>query len=175
MEKKAARIKAIEIRNQIKDQKIRSEKAIDTLISSHILDDIRTIGIYFPIRNEMDIISLIEHYPDKRFFLPVTNAEISFCEYNKGCYLEEGKFKTREPKGLPVVTRDSIEAFIIPCVAVNNEDFRLGYGKGYYDRYLEGYKGLKIGLINKELSSFDFKSEEHDLKLDYVIKEWVYV
>ena len=63
--------------------------------------------------------------------------------------------------------RDEIECFIIPCVALSLHNQRLGYGKGYYDRYLAGYKGLKIGIVYKN-AILDIDMDSYDLVLDIV-------
>ena len=110
-------------------------------------------------------------YPNKKFYLPITRDEISFIEYKLGDTLVDAKFKTKEPVG-DIVSRNMIECFIIPCVAISKTRQRLGYGKGYYDRYLKDYKGFKIGVIYKELNNLDFESDYYDVYLDLVIEGW---
>ena len=60
--------------------------------------------------------------------------------------------------------------FLIPCVGITNENKRIGYGKGYYDRYLSGYSGLKIGIVYKELNNIDLKCDIYDVILDMVFE-----
>jgi 5-formyltetrahydrofolate cyclo-ligase len=57
---------------------------------------------------------------------------------------------------------------IVPALAYNRENYRLGYGGGYYDRFLQDYTGYKIGLCCKELIT-DIPVEEHDEKVDIVL------
>lgn len=168
MTKKEARKKALEIRKNIENN---SELIIKDLIDSHILDKFNKIGIYYPIGNEVNVLSLLDNYPDKSFYLPITREEISFYPFKKGDLLIDGAFHTKEPILTKVIDRDLIEAFVIPSVAINKEGYRLGYGKGYYDRYLSGYKGLKIGVIYNSLADFDFENDSFDVKFNYIYKE----
>lgn len=162
--KNIERNKALELRKN-KNKDISSKNVIEKLISSNILDKFTNIGIYYPIGNEINIMDLVNIYPNKRFYLPITREEISFVEYNLNDKLVKGPFKTLEPVG-DEVSRDLIECFIIPCVAISNENKRIGYGKGYYDRYLNGYKGYKIGVCYIESGDIDIKLDSYDVVLD---------
>ena len=153
-------------KRKYKDNVNASKICFDALILSNILDKFNSIGIYYPIRNEINLMPLIDYYPNKKFYLPKTLDTLVFREYNGT--LIDGPFKTKETTGSEV-NRDMIECFIIPCVGVNKELKRIGYGKGYYDRYLSGYSGLKIGICYKEDSNLDLELDEYDLKLDILI------
>ena len=134
-----------------------------------VLKNYNNIGIYYPIGSEINVMDIIKEYPNKNFYLPITRDEISFIKYTLGDKLLDAKFHTKEPIG-EIVSRDNIECFIIPCVAISNNKKRLGYGKGYYDRYLKDYKGFKIGIIYKELNNIDFDTNDYDIKLDLIIE-----
>ena len=138
-------------------------------VLSKYINEYDNIGIYYPIGSEINILSIMELFPNKKFYLPITRDEISFIEYKIGDKLVDASFKTKEPVG-NIVDRDLIDCFIIPCVAISNSKQRLGYGKGSYDRYLKGYKGFKIGVIYKELNNLDIECDNFDLYLDLVIE-----
>lgn len=167
MNKQEARKYALNLRLSF-DSQIKSKDVIEQIKNSNILDKYNNIGIYFPIGKELNIMDLLKIYPNKKFYLPITKEEISFVEYKIEDKLIDGPFHTKEPIG-KIIERDTIDCFLIPCVAVNNNDYRLGYGKGYYDRYLNDYKGFKIGICYKKLR-IDFKEDSFDLKLDKVIE-----
>lgn len=168
MDKNYVRKEALEKRNSL-NKNIASSNVISEIINSNILNNHNNIGIYYPIGNEIDIMRLQELYPNKNFFLPITRDEIYFVRYRRNDILLEAKFHTKEPIG-EIVKRDSITCFLIPCVAISKDNKRIGYGKGYYDRYLASYNGLKVGICYKELSEYDVILDEHDIKLDLVIK-----
>ena len=149
------------------DSAISSMIVIKRLIESKILEKYNNIGIYYPIGNEINIIPLINYYKNKNFYLPITKDVLYFSKYSYLDKLVDGPFKTKEPNG-PITSRDEIDCFIIPCVAISNGK-RIGYGKGYYDRYLKDYKGFKIGICYKNTSNFNCIMDEFDLNLDMII------
>ena len=141
---------------------------VNEIINKGIIDKYNHIGIYYPIGMEINIIPLLNKYPNKTFYLPITRDEISFIKYNLGDKLIDAKFHTKEPIG-DIVNRDLIECFLIPCVGISKDLQRIGYGKGYYDRYLANYKGFKVGICYKNSTMLDIKLCDYDLKLDCYI------
>lgn len=168
MKKVEARELALALRKE-KNVMVSSRKVLDDIIASRILDKYQHIGIYYPIGKEMNLMPLVDIYKDKNFYLPITRDEISFVEYKKNDILVDGPFKTKEPQG-DIIKRDNIECFIIPCVAISNHQ-RIGYGKGYYDRYLKDYQGTIIGICYKD-SIFDCEMDEFDCKIDILLVGW---
>ena len=167
MNKNEARKYSLDIRKN-KDSITASATVVDALISSNILNSYQHIGIYYPIGKEINIMELVNKYPNKEFYLPVTNEELVFKKYKLGDELLKGPFNTHEPIG-QIVDRDIIECFIIPCVAISKNNQRIGYGKGYYDRYLMNYNGLKIGVCYKESGELAVDCDSFDVVLDYKI------
>lgn len=147
------------------NKELASTNVIEAILKSKTLDNYNNIGIYYPIRNEIDITKLTSIYPDKNFYLPKTTDVLQFIKYDSNTILAKGPFNTLEPVG-EIINRDDIECFIIPCVGITKFNQRLGYGKGYYDRYLEGYKGLKIGVCYKNVDNLDIDYYDHDIILD---------
>lgn len=168
MNKEETRKYALSIRNKLASDSL-NNKIVEEL--ANVIDKYNNIGIYYPIGSEINILNIMNKYPNKKFYLPITRDEISFIEYKLGDTLVDAKFKTKEPVG-DIASRDMIECFIIPCVAISKTRQRLGYGKGFYDRYLKDYNGFKIGIIYKELNNLDFKSDSYDVYLDLVIEGW---
>lgn len=164
MEKAQARIMALKGRKSLASHN-KSIDLVNKIIESNILASFKHIGIYYPIGGELDIRGLASYYSDKSFYLPITREEISFKPYSDR--LTKGVFNTYEPVDGDIIARDLIDCFIIPCVCISKGNRRVGYGKGYYDRYLEGYKGMKLGICYKEYGSMDINTDSFDLILDY--------
>lgn len=164
MKKIDARKIALDLRKK-ENKNLASNNVIEALIKSNILNDFKRVGIYFPIGKEIDIMPLINHYENIEFYLPKTENDLSFIKYDGK--LVDGPFNTKEPIGNPI-KRDLIECFIIPCVAISKDLKRVGYGKGYYDRYLSNYKGLKIGICYKDVYNLDIEMDSFDLTLDKI-------
>jgi 5-formyltetrahydrofolate cyclo-ligase len=59
----------------------------------------------------------------------------------------------------------------VPCLSYDPYGFRIGYGKGYYDRFLSAFEGTKIGLCYSEFESERLPRGKYDIKLDVVMTE----
>lgn len=165
MEKAIARKKALDIRKN-EDNIKASNEVLEAIIKSKSLDKYNKIGIYYPIGKEIDVTKLLSIYPTKEFYFPKTTDVLEFIKCNSLNELKPGPFKTMEPNGI-VISRDEIECFIIPCVAIAFNKRRIGYGKGYYDKYLSGYKGYKIGVCYKN-AYMDIDTDIYDVKFDEI-------
>jgi 5-formyltetrahydrofolate cyclo-ligase len=90
--------------------------------------------------------------------------------------LRKNKYDIFEPSGGDKVKPIDHEVIIIPTVGVDKNGYRLGYGGGYYDRFLESVmkrnnRPLLIGLIYDFQFIDDSINESHDIKLDIVFSE----
>lgn len=86
--------------------------------------------------------------------------------------LIDGFYGIQEPKeDCPLIPSDQIQLAIVPCLSCSHNGSRLGYGGGYYDRYLERLAALKVVLCREKLMREDIPEEEHDLRTDLVISE----
>lgn len=167
MDKKTARAEALLIRKQL-DTITQSKLLVNEIIESKILEKYNKIGIYFPLKNEINIIDIMNHYLNKEFYLPITRDILYFSRYKIGDKLLDGPFRTKEPNGVSIDI-NMLDCVIIPCVAIDKNKRRIGYGKGYYDKTLANFKGFKIGVCHKELIGLDIEMEDFDLVLDYVL------
>ena len=94
MTKNEARVLALELRKN-ENTMLESEKTIKAIVESNILDAYDNIGIYYPIKNEINILKLLDIYPNKKFYLPITSDEINFVRYEKDDILKDGMFFVR--------------------------------------------------------------------------------
>jgi len=157
----------------IKNQdKINSDSVRSSLIGkiSDLLNDlkVKTVGLYYPLKYEINLLEIINLLPEIRFFLPKIIAdEIKYCSYHYNDPLALGDFKTYEP-----INNDFLipELVIIPGLAFSNDGYRLGYGKGHFDRHLNSNRNiLTVGVCLKEQLIDNFPVEPHDHKLNFVI------
>lgn len=137
---------------------------------------------YFSINNEVNLNPLAFELADSfSWCLPVTKnqSEISFYQWkprpnNEG--LKEGRFGVFEPinveKQDKLTPKSYSDIILVPCLATDLKCNRLGYGKGYYDRFLNKYNFvLKIGIVFHEFIFQELPVEEHDITLDSVCSE----
>ena len=85
--------------------------------------------------------------------------------------LESGKYGILEPKQYcKLVYPEEIDVAIIPCLSCNAEGYRIGYGGGFYDRYLRNQQFLKIAICYEELILDEIPTDSYDEKVDIIIK-----
>lgn len=83
-----------------------------------------------------------------------------------------GSYGIPEPgKECPLIRPGEIELAVIPGLAFTREGSRLGYGGGYYDRYLPEVKGLKVALCREKCLYSHLPTELHDTSMDGVLTE----
>lgn len=72
----------------------------------------------------------------------------------------------------PQVSLDQISMILLPGVAFDRRGHRLGTGRGFYDRSLASYQGLKVGIAYAlQVSLEDFEVGEYDLPMEYIVTE----
>ena len=161
MNKSDARILAKKLRQGLCYQ----QERLNMLLCPYLKDG-QTVGIYYPLVDEIDLLFLEKQYPNINFVFPsVKGYNMVFKDHSLG--FKPGPFNTHEPIGNEV-SKEKIDLIIVPALALNKSLDRIGYGKGYYDRYLKDYQGATLAIIFKELV-LDFKAEEHDVKIKEVI------
>ncbi len=102
----------------------------------------------------------------KRVYLPrIEESDICAVPYGK---TQRGAFGVEEPLGQAFA--GDIQVTVVPLLAVNKNLFRIGYGGGYYDRYLKNRNTLKIGL-GYSFQIEEFKEDEWDEPLDAFVCE----
>lgn len=121
----------------------------------------KLIGVYQPIKNEIEV------YLDKEKCYPKVEGE------NLNFYLpvsfEQGSFGILEPVG-NLVEKPNIDIIIVPLLACDNKKNRIGYGKGFYDRYLRDYKGITIGVCYDFQVIDEVEVKPTDVALNYIIR-----
>ena len=134
------------------------------------------LGGYYPINYEIDCISILENLEKKshKISLPVIkkNNQMDFHTYSFGDPLKLNKYGIPEPLSKEIVFPDIL---FVPLVAFDGKLFRLGYGGGYYDRYIEKIDKkkffLKIGFAFNCQKISRVPVDVFDKSLDIVITE----
>ena len=86
--------------------------------------------------------------------------------------LSSGTFGIPEPSNKSDILMPwDIDMAVVPAVSYDYDGFRLGRGKGYYDRYLCHVKGIKVGLAREKTMVKSVPREEHDIPVDIVVSE----
>ncbi len=136
----------------------------------------KIIGAYYPFNYELDILNILEIFEKK-------NYSISLPKISKNNKMDFFQWSIKEPLkinkfGIPeTISNKKIypNILFIPLVGFDNKLNRLGYGGGYYDRYLSKIKHItktiKIGVGFSFQKIKKIPINKHDIKLDCVITE----
>lgn len=83
--------------------------------------------------------------------------------------LKEGHFGIAEPKNPIEFPKEKIDFAVVPGIAFDKEGYRLGYGKGYYDRFLKDISPYKLGVCRKDFYVEHLPHDEYDVKMDSIL------
>jgi 5-formyltetrahydrofolate cyclo-ligase len=115
------------------------------------------------------MLDILKH--DKNLLLPkIVNDNLEFYIIPNLEKLEIGNFEIMEPKD-SCKKAEKIDCVLIPTVGVSKSGVRLGYGKGYYDRFLTSTNAVKISLTYSKQIVKSIPSDSHDVKIDWIVTE----
>lgn len=140
--------------------------------------DARTLGLYVAIGSEVPTRPLLEAAlaSGKRVAVPrtlVAEHAIALHEVESLDELAPGAFRVPEPdpRVHADVAREDVDVVVVPGVAFDATGHRLGYGRGYFDRFLDGFRGLKVGVTYDALVADALPAEAHDVRMDVLVTE----
>ncbi|MGN0521061.1 MAG: 5-formyltetrahydrofolate cyclo-ligase [Eubacterium sp.] len=174
-----------DLRKELKQKrrKIKNKLSADSVICENLICsdeylNAQTILFYAALDDEINIDSCINDtlLLGKKVALPACidsdgNMEFYYIESLKN--LKAGSFGVREPDidKQPCVSDFSSAVCIVPAIAFDKKGYRLGYGKGYYDRFLEKFNSVSIGLCYNELILDELPIGEYDIPVDCIITQ----
>ncbi len=147
-----------------------SKQICDNLKAFLSLDKPRSILLYAPIRNEVDPFYLLAWLRENHITvcLPsIQSDSIVPLVYDPNEPLIRGSFGINEPSHR-LIHPTPCEIIVVPCIAVDKSHYRLGYGKGFYDRYLNS-NSISIGLAYSFQVLESFPHEPHDQPLSSIV------
>ncbi|MCJ7826285.1 5-formyltetrahydrofolate cyclo-ligase [Patescibacteria group bacterium] len=156
----------------------------DKEICSHIfkLHNYQTaqfIALFIPLAGEPDIWPIIRDAWDrgKTVAVPrIEGKELLLKKIIGEKDLEIGPYRIRQPKPhQPIVPSSSIQLVFVPGIAFDKKRYRLGFGKGYYDRLLKTIDTRKIGVCYGFQLFDKLPHDRQDIKVDSVITEKGYI
>lgn len=169
MDKKSLRIWAKAERKKLNTEKL-SSKIIANIMHMSEYKSSKNIMIFYPLKNEIDLLDLLKD-KSKNFYLPkVDEKNLLCCPYSEGDRTCISCFHTCEPITEPC-SKANIDLVIVPALACDRNGYRLGYGGGFYDRFLKDFDGTKISCVPKELVLDTIYPEKHDIKMDMIITD----
>lgn len=153
---------------------VASLNIVDKIKNWDVYKHAKNIMIFYPLKEEINILPLIED-GDKNFYLPkcTEDGSLTVHLFKSENELIENKFKIKEPTNKAIEPK-ILDIIFLPCLGADKFGNRVGYGKGYYDRFLAENKlsAKKVLIIQSALiSNIEIKADEFDIKYDYLISD----
>ena len=174
-EKAALRKMLLEKRDSISYDliKITSKQIHNKLKRIKIFKEAESFACYYPIGSEVLTQDIMQEIlsDGKEILLPkIKDANISFRKILDLSSLEKGSFDIMEPKDDCPVT-DKIDVVLVPTVGISPDGIRLGYGHGYYDRFLAKTNAVTIALTYSKQIIKSIPFTEKDIKIQWIVTE----
>lgn len=180
--KKALRKEYLQKRQNLSegDYQEKNSRIADKLFSFFSFEKIESVHIFLPILKHREvntnlIIKKIQReYPHIKIIVSKSDLEnfgMSHYILDQNTLLLENKWGIPEPaNGLPFPEKD-LDMVLVPLVAFDKEGHRVGYGKGFYDRFLRKCRinAIKVGLALEQPVDLIPDIHENDFKMDYCV------
>lgn len=161
------------------EKELKDNIILEKLFQTDLYKNARNIFTYISFGDEINTIKLIKRaFKDKKnIAVPKTYRETKTMHaifIHSLRELKENYMGILEPiDDSIVVKKEDIDLIIVPGTVFDREFNRIGYGGGYYDRYLEdiAYKNNKVVLAYDFQIIDKIESEEHDIKMDLIITD----
>lgn len=178
MDKASLRAAAMLRRDALNERERRSAMICARIMASPIYAAARAIHCYLPMRSEVDTRPLIADAlaDGKRVAVPIVVPKAAglahaWIESLAADTLNPGAFGTFNPRDLRPAAPGDWELVIVPLLAFDRRGYRLGYGKGYYDRLLAASSVTSIGVSFAAQEIDLLPVEAHDIALDWIVTE----
>lgn len=159
------------------------EKLLLKTVSLEAYKKAETLLAYYPVKNEPNILPIVLRAlkDGKKVAFPISKPdgfELDFRLIRGLDDLTEGMYSIPEPSAdSEKYVNNEKTLCIVPGLAFDRKGKRIGYGKGYYDRFLGGFRGVSLGLCYADFLVDALVVEETDISLDIIItdKEEIFV
>ena len=162
------------------DENAKKEKSLNIckrILSLPEFEECDVLFLYSPIKSEADPTSVFKIAREKgiNVAFPISikeNNTLDFRIVDTLSNLNIGAYGIREPKSnskKAIFTQKSI--CIVPALSFDSNGNRLGYGKGFYDRFLSNFTGLSVGITFCELKCDLLPAENTDIPVDIIITD----
>jgi len=173
--RKLQRSHALARRNDLPDRPGKEAALRDRVARWLASAEVRAVGFYWPVRGEPDLRPALTEWlasdPRRIAALPrIDGATLEFHQWHPDDAMQAGAFGIPVPAHGRVVQPDCL---LIPCVAFDNDRYRLGYGGGFYDRTYATLVPwpLAVGIAFDATRVDTIDPQPHDMQLDVVLTD----
>jgi len=142
-----------------------------------VIKNADTVLVFYPVKNEPNILQFIKNLykMGKRVAFPVSNSDDCTLTFKYVDDLDDmvmGAYDIPEPSAdSPISKNFSNCVCIVPALVFDRHGYRIGYGKGYYDRFLKDFQGVSIGIAYGDFVVDTLPYEPTDMAVDMIITE----
>lgn len=138
---------------------------------------VKRLAFYWPTRGEPSVTQMVTAWlaedVTREAGLPVVVGDLlEFAPWTPSTPLEPGAYGIQQPASK---RRMKPQLLLIPCLGIDSNRYRLGYGGGYYDRTLAGWPGaarpITVGVAYEACRTPALEREAHDIPLDMIVTE----
>lgn len=154
------------------------QKLLEHLMHSSIWKQAHTIGITISRGFEWNTGAIIETAwkQNKAVYVPKCfpdNRNMIFYKLTSFQELEVVYYNLQEPKPIETnkINKNSLDMIIVPGLLFDRSGYRIGFGGGYYDRFLTDYKGHTVALTASQQLMEKIPNEPHDIAVKHIITE----
>ena len=145
-------------------------------LKNHLEGATKTVALYAPLPHEVNLLPLLREYPGHRYVFPRCKPghKLEFCVVQDIAQdMQPGAMNIPEPAAhTHCVLPGEINLLIVPGVAFTRQGERLGYGGGYYDRFIpQCHRAEVLALAFDAQLVESIPTEEHDLKIGLILTE----
>lgn len=179
MDKKILRKRLIESRKSLdKTEKAKWDKIIsEKIINSDYFKNAEQVLIFSSTDDEFDTRYIIERCRllYKRVFYPLcidSEGKMEFYKVDSVGDLQVGMYNILEPKSTckKYIPQDN-DLIIVPCLSADRHKNRIGYGKGYYDRFLKDFNGVSVSPCYDILLEDEIPTDKYDMQINIIVTD----
>ena len=175
--KQELRKSALATRKTLTEQEcVRSDAGIAAMLIKELeFDAFDTFLFFYPLKGEVSLLSLAKQLLDvgKQLAFPRVHGDTMDFYRIRNLYSDftEGSFHVMEPNTEDLADLSRSLCFV-PGLVVDAQGYRVGYGKGYYDKYFSAHPNItKVGICRNRFFVPEIAHDSFDLPVDLVITE----
>lgn len=171
MTKEEMRKKYLHIRKNIINKYEIDKRIYEKVINNERIKSSECVLIYVSYNNEVDTLNIIDTLlKNKKVAVPkIENDKMNFYYINSLTDLKYGKYHILEPITNRKVVNFSNTVSITPGICFSKDGYRLGYGKGFYDRFYQEHHLYAIGLCYEACLLDKIITDKYDCKVNEII------
>lgn len=155
-----------------------SKNLHEVLFQSDLWKKAETIGIYISFDTEWDTKKIIEEAfkSGKIVAVPKTIPEtkgMKFYQIQDLSQVQKGHFGIQEPiiEKATYLDKDKIDLLVVPGLIFSEDGYRIGFGGGYYDRFLANFIHSTVSLVSRKQLREELPINHYDLPVNYLVTE----